>query len=134
MHVLVTGHRGYIGSVMVPILRKAGHEVHGYDTEFYHRCAYVPGGPLPQVPGVCKDIRDIQPSDMEGFDAVIHLAALSNDPLSNLNPEITYEINYRGSVRAARAAKQAGVKRFIFASSCSNYGAAGEDWSTRRQS
>jgi len=126
MHVLVTGHRGYIGSVMVPILRKAGHEVHGYDTEFYHRCAYVPGGPLPQVPGVCKDIRDIQPSDMEGFDAVIHLAALSNDPLSNLNPEITYEINYRGSVRAARAAKQAGVKRFIFASSCSNYGAAGE--------
>lgn len=126
MKVLVTGHRGYIGSVMVTILSKAGHEVHGYDCELYHRCRYVPGGELPVVPGVRKDVRDILPSDLEGFDAVIHLAALSNDPLSNLNPEITYEINHRGSVRVAKAAKQAGVKRFLFASSCSNYGAAGE--------
>jgi nucleoside-diphosphate-sugar epimerase len=126
MKVLVTGHRGYIGSVMVPLLMRAGHEVHGYDCELYRHCAYVPGGPLPTVPGICKDVRDITPADLEGLDAVIHLAALSNDPLSNLNPEITYEINYKASVRAAQAAKKAGVKRFLFASSCSNYGAAGE--------
>lgn len=126
MKVLVTGHRGYIGSVMVPILQQAKHEVHGYDVEFYHRCAYRPGGKLPDVPGVCKDVRDITRADLVGFDAVIHLAALSNDPLSNLNPDITYEINYKGSVKTALAAKQAGVKRFLFASSCSNYGAAGE--------
>lgn len=126
MKVLLTGHRGYIGSVMVPILQRAGHEVHGYDSEFYYRCSYFPGGQLPKVPGVCKDVRDITRADLEGFDAVIHLAALSNDPLSNLNPEITYEINYRGSVRVATAAKKAGIKRFLFASSCSNYGAAGE--------
>jgi nucleoside-diphosphate-sugar epimerase len=127
MKVLVTGHRGYIGSVMVPILRRAGHEVHGYDSEFYHRCTYLPGGQLPRAPGVCKDVRDITRADLEGFDAVIHLAALSNDPLSNLNHDITYEINYRGSVRVATAAKKAGVKRFLFASSCSNYGASGEE-------
>ena len=127
MKVLVTGHRGYIGSVMVPILSKAGHEVHGYDSEFYHRCSYRPGGTLPVVPGVCKDVRDITAADLEGFEAVIHLAALSNDPLSNLNPDVTYEINYRGSVRVAEAAKKAGVKRFLFASSCSNYGASGEE-------
>jgi nucleoside-diphosphate-sugar epimerase len=111
---------------MVPVLCRAGHEVHGYDSEFYHRCIYIPGGQLPKAPGVCKDVRDITRADLEGFDAVIHLAALSNDPLSNLNPDITYEINYRGSVRVAEAAKKAGVKRFIFASSCSNYGASGE--------
>lgn len=126
MRVLVTGHRGYIGSVMVPILIRAGHQVHGLDSEFYHRCTYVPGGQLPTIPGVCKDVRDVTQADLEGFDAVIHLAALSNDPLSNLNPDITYEINYRGSVRVAIAAKKAGVKRFVFASSCSNYGAAGD--------
>ena len=126
MKVLVTGHRGYIGSVMVPLLCKAGHEVHGYDSEFYHRCTYLPGGRLPDVPGVCKDVRDITQADLEGFDAVVHLAALSNDPLSNLNPELTYEINYRGSVKVATAAKKAGVKRFLLASSCSNYGAAGD--------
>lgn len=125
MKVLVTGHRGYIGSVMVPVLQRAGHEVHGYDSEFYNLCAYHPGGELPRLPGVCKDVRDITRTDLEGFDAVIHLAALSNDPLSNLNPKTTYDINYRGSVRVAEAAKQAGVKRFVFASSCSNYGSAG---------
>ncbi|RYE64693.1 MAG: SDR family oxidoreductase [Oxalobacteraceae bacterium] len=126
MKVMVTGHRGYIGSVMVPILAAAGHEVHGYDSELYHRCHYAPGGSLPSVPGLCKDVRDITATDLAGFDAVVHLAALSNDPLSNLNPEITYAINHRGSVQVAKAAKQAGVKRFLFASSCSNYGAAGE--------
>lgn len=126
MKVMVTGHRGYIGSVMVGILRKAGHEVHGYDSELYRRCTYAPGGPLPTVPGARKDVRDITKADLKGFDAVIHLAALSNDPLSNLNPDITYEINYKGSVRTAIAAKEAGVKRFLFASSCSNYGLAGD--------
>ncbi len=126
MKVLITGHRGYIGSVMAPMVARAGHEVYGLDSEFYHRCAYLPGGRLPHVPAVCKDVRDVTQADFEGFDAVIHLAALSNDPLSNLNPETTYEINYRGSVKAAAAAKKAGVRRFLFASSCSNYGAAGE--------
>lgn len=125
MKVLVTGHRGYIGSVMVPLLRQAGHTVHGYDSELYRRCTYEAGGRLPVVPGLCKDVRDVVAADLKGFDAVIHLAALSNDPLSNLNPDITYEINYKASVRMARVAKEAGVKRFLFASSCSNYGAAG---------
>ena len=127
MKVLVTGHRGYIGSVMVPILLNAGHDVHGYDSELYRNCAYAPGGHLADVPGLCKDIRDVQPADLRGFDAIIHLAALSNDPLGNLNPEITYDINYRASVRLATLAKQAGVGRFLFASSCSNYGRAGDD-------
>jgi nucleoside-diphosphate-sugar epimerase len=126
MKVLVTGNKGYIGSVMVTLLQKAGHEVQGYDIDFYNRCAYRPGGTVPYIPTAYKDIRDIEPSDLQGFDAVIHLAALSNDPLSNLNPEITYQINYHGSVRAAAAAKKAGVKRFLLASSCSNYGAAGD--------
>ena len=125
MKVLLTGHRGYIGSVMVGVLRNAGHEVHGYDTELYRSCTYAPGGAMLTVPGVRKDMRDITVDDVKGFDAVIHLAALSNDPLSNLNPDITYQINYRASVRAAMAAKEAGVKRFLFASSCSNYGSAG---------
>lgn len=125
MKVLVTGHRGYIGSIMTPLLGKAGHEVHGYDSELYRRCNYAPGGALPTTPGICGDVRDVTTADLKGFDAVIHLAALSNDPLSNLNPEITYEINYRASVHMARTAKAASVKRFLFASSCSNYGAAG---------
>lgn len=126
MKVMMTGHRGYIGSVMIGILRKAGHEVHGYDSELYRRCTYAPGGSLPTVPATRKDVRDITKADLKGFDAVIHLAALSNDPLSNLNPDTTYEINYKGSVRTAIAAKAAGVKRFLFASSCSNYGLAGD--------
>ncbi|KQS76661.1 NAD-dependent dehydratase [Rhizobium sp. Leaf384] len=125
MKVMITGHRGYIGSVMVPIIRDAGHEVYGYDCELYRRCTYAPGGPLPEVPGLCQDVRDITETDLKGFDAVIHLAALSNDPLSNLNPENTYAINHHASVRVAAAAKKAGVRRFLFASSCSNYGAAG---------
>ena len=127
MKVLVTGHQGYIGSVMVPILLAAGHEVHGYDSRLYRRCAYAPGGPMTEVPFTLKDVRDITPRDLESFDAVVHLAALSNDPLSNLDPDVTYDINHKGSVRVARAARQAGVSRFLFASSCSNYGLAGED-------
>lgn len=126
MKVLVTGHRGYIGSVMVPFLMKAGHEVHGYDAELYRSCSYAPGGNISDIPAVCKDVRDVEARDLKGFDAVIHLAALSNDPLGNLNPEITYAINHRGSVNFAKAAKEAGVSRFLFASSCSNYGKSGE--------
>jgi len=126
MKVLVTGHQGYIGSVMVPMLRKAGHAVTGYDSDLYERCTYAPGGAQAAVPAIRKDIRDVTPSDLEGFDAIIHLAALSNDPLGNLDPELTYDINHKASVRFARAAKAAGVARFLYASSCSNYGLAGD--------
>jgi nucleoside-diphosphate-sugar epimerase len=127
MKVLVTGHQGYIGSVMVPMLLRTGHTVTGYDSDLYRRCTYAPGGSQATVPSIRKDIRDVIPSDLEGFEAVIHLAALSNDPLGNLDPEITYDINHRASVRLARAAKDAGVARFLYASSCSNYGLAGDD-------
>jgi len=127
MKVMVTGHQGYIGSVMVPMLLRAGHSVTGYDSDLYRRCTFAAGGERASVPSIQKDVRDVKPCDLEGFDAVIHLAALSNDPLSNLDPEITYEINHKGSVRFARAAKEAGVSRFLFASSCSNYGQAGDD-------
>jgi nucleoside-diphosphate-sugar epimerase len=126
MHVLVTGHRGYIGTVMVPMLLEAGHAVTGCDSGLYERCSFQPGGPVAEVPGLLKDVRDVAPGDLEGFDAVIHLAALSNDPLSDLNPDITYDINHRASVRLATLAKQAGVGRFLLASSCSNYGFAGD--------
>ncbi len=126
MRVLVTGHRGYVGSVMVPILLEAGHEVAGYDSDLYERCTYDPGGAMAKIPSTRKDVRDIEPSDVKGFDAVIHLAALSNDPLGNFNPDLTYAINFQGSLRAAQAAKAAGVRRFVFASSCSNYGVSGD--------
>jgi nucleoside-diphosphate-sugar epimerase len=127
MRVLVTGHKGYIGTVMVPILLRAGHEVTGCDSDLYKRCTYAPGGEIAAVPELRKDVRDVEARELQGFDAVIHLAALSNDPLSNLNPDITYDINHRASVRLATLAKQAGVGRFLFASSCSNYGLAGDD-------
>jgi nucleoside-diphosphate-sugar epimerase len=124
MKVVVTGNRGYIGAVMVPMLQAAGHEVTGFDTDLYHECSF---GPFTQdVPQISKDLRDVEPSDLKGFDAVIHLAALSNDPLGNLNRQLTYDINLHASVRLADAAKRAGVGRYIFSSSCSNYGAAGD--------
>jgi len=125
MKVLVTGHKGYIGTVMVPLLRQAGHEVVGLDADLYRRCTFGHGQfePLAEV---IKDIRDTEREDFEGFDAVVHLAALSNDPLGNLNPSLTYDINHHGTVRAAELAKRAGVRRFLFASSCSNYGAGGD--------
>ncbi len=127
MRVLVTGHRGYIGTVMVPLLLDAGHDVTGYDSDLYERCSLAIGGPIAAVPSLRKDVRDATPSDLAGFDAVIHLAALSNDPLGDLNPDITYDINHRASVRLAALAKSAGVRRFLFASSCSNYGLAGDE-------
>jgi nucleoside-diphosphate-sugar epimerase len=126
MKILVTGHRGYIGTVMVPMLLEAGHEVSGCDSGLYERCNFEHGGRIATVPDLHKDVRDVARRDLEGFDAVIHLAALSNDPLSDLNPEITYEINHRATVRLASMAKQAGVARFLLASSCSNYGFAGD--------
>ena len=124
MRILVTGHKGYIGTVMVPILESAGHEVAGLDTDFYASCTFGDG--LPRVREIRKDVRDATPEDLRGFDAVVHLAALSNDPLGDLNPELTFDINHRGTVRLAEAAKSAGVSRFVFSSSCSNYGAAGD--------
>ncbi len=128
MRVLVTGHNGYIGSVMVPMLQAAGHQVTGLDTYLYSECTFGPG--VTDVPALRVDLRDVTPGDLRGFDAVIHLAALCNDPLGNLNPDTTYEINHRASVRLARAAKEAGVPRWLFASSCSLYGLAGDDMLT----
>jgi len=125
MKILVTGHRGYIGGVMVPMLLEAGHEVHGLDVDLYAGCDF--GAPPSDVPSLDADVRDVKPEHCRGFDAVIHLAALSNDPLGDLDPELTYAINHEGSVRLARAAKEAGVPRFLFSSSCSLYGAAGQD-------
>lgn len=126
--VLVTGHNGYIGTVMTPMLQAAGHEVVGLDTDYYRRCTFVDA--VPPVAALEKDVRDVAAADLEGFDAVIHLAALSNDPLGDLNADLTYEINYRSSVKLARLAKEAGVRRYLFASSCSLYGAAGDDMLT----
>jgi nucleoside-diphosphate-sugar epimerase len=126
MKVFLTGHLGYIGTVMTPMLLGAGHEVFGYDSDLYTRCTYEAGGQIAGIEGLCKDVRDVKVDDLQGFDAVIHLAALSNDPLGDLNPQLTLSINYHGSVQLARLAKEAGVKRFLFASSCSNYGRAGE--------
>lgn len=126
MKVLVTGHLGYIGTVMVPFLLEAGHHVTGCDSDLYERCTYEAGGRIVPVHNLHKDVRDITERDLDGFDAIIHLAALSNDPLSDLNPDVTYSINHRGSVRLASLAKKVGVGRFLMASSCSNYGLAGD--------
>lgn len=127
MRVLLTGHLGYIGTVMTPMLLKAGHEVVGFDSDLYARCTFSAGGQICKVPSIRKDTRDVAASDLAGIDAVIHLAALSNDPLGNLRHGLTDDINHLASVRLAQLAKNAGVKRFVFASSCSNYGQAGEE-------
>src|SRR5277367_2602169 len=126
MRVLVTGHAGYIGTVLVPMLLQAGHEVVGLDTDLFERSTFSDG--IAQIPEIRKDVRDATLQDVKGFDAILHLAGLSNDPLGDLNPGLTFEINHEASVKLARLAKQAGVQRFVFSSSCSNYGAAGDSY------
>lgn len=125
MRVLVTGHDGYIGTVLTPMLVTAGHEVVGMDTGFFGACDFGDVPPAATLP--TGDVRDVTAADLEGFDAVMHLAALSNDPVGDLNPEVTYEINHRASVRLAEEAKRAGLSRFLYSSSCSTYGAADGD-------
>lgn len=128
MRVLITGHNGYIGSVMAPMVQAAGHEVVGLDTFLFERGTF--GQDAAEIDAMRMDLRDVQVGDLRGFDAVIHLAALSNDPLGDVNPQITYDINHLGSVRLAQLAKEAGVGRLIFASSCSLYGRAGDEMLT----
>jgi nucleoside-diphosphate-sugar epimerase len=128
MRVLITGHNGYIGSVLAPMVRAAGHDVVGLDTFLFEGGTFGPNGS--DIDALRMDLRDVQVSDLRGFDAVMHLAALSNDPLGDVNPQCTYDINHLGSVRLARLAKQAGVPRLIFASSCSLYGVAGDEMLT----
>jgi len=124
MRVILTGHRGYIGAVAAPLLQEAGHEVVGLDTNLFEGCDF--GNPNPEIPELRRDLRDLSKSDFDGFDAVVHLGALSNDPLGDLNPKLTYDINHHASVRLAELAKAAGLSRFVFSSSCSTYGAAGD--------
>jgi len=124
MKVLVNGDRGYVGAVLVPVLRAAGHEVVGLDAGWYDGCDF---GSLPvDYESRTGDIRDQKPEDLAGFDAVVHLAAISNDPVGHLNPEATYSVNAHGAAHMAEVAKAAGVRRFLFSSSCSLYGAAGD--------
>jgi nucleoside-diphosphate-sugar epimerase len=124
MRILITGHTGYIGTVMAPFLADAGHEVTGFDSDLFEQCTF--GEEPRKFPSIRKDLRDVEAADLKGFEAVIHLAGLSNDPLGNLNPNLTYDINHHASVRLARLAKEVGVKRYLFSSSCSTYGAAGD--------
>ena len=128
MRVLVTGHNGYIGSVLAPMVQAAGHEVVGLDSFLFEGATFGPDHA--QIDSLRMDLRDVEADDLSGFDAVIHLAALSNDPLGDVNPQVTYDINHTGSVRLATLAKQAGVERLIFASSCSLYGVAGDEMLT----
>jgi nucleoside-diphosphate-sugar epimerase len=128
MKILLTGHKGYIGAVAGPVLKAAGHEVVGLDTDLFEGCDF--GTAPEEIPEVRKDLRNLTVADVQGFDAVFHLAALSNDPLGNLERDLTYDINYHASVRLAELAKEAGVSRFVFSSSCSTYGAAGDDFLT----
>ena len=125
MKVLVTGHDGYIGHALVPLFLAAGHELVGLDSFLYRECAFA-AEPPPLVPATWKDIRDVAADDLSGYDSVVHLAAISNDPLGDYEPETTYDINYHATLKLAELAKQAGVPRFLFSSSCSTYGAAGD--------
>ncbi|NEQ80079.1 MAG: SDR family oxidoreductase [Moorea sp. SIO2I5] len=132
MRVLVTGHKGYIGTVMVPMLLAQGYDVFGLDSDLFEKSTFGEG--IREIPELKKDIRDVTATELEGFDALIHLAGLSNDPLGNLNPDLTYQINHAASVHLAKLAKAAGIERFVFSSSCSNYGAGGDDWLTEESS
>ena len=124
MKLLVTGCHGYIGSVMVPMLIAEGHQVVGLDADFFEDCTF--GAASPCAEALCLDIREVQPIQLSRFDAIIHLAALSNDPLGSFDEQLTMAINHHASVRLARNAKLAGIRRFLFASSCSTYGAGGD--------
>jgi len=127
MRVLLTGHNGYVGTILTPMLLNAGHEVVGLDTNFY-RASTFGEEPSFGIDEIEKDVRDVTTDDLRGFDAILHLAGLSNDPLGDLNPSLTFDINHAASVDLAKSAKAAGVERFVFSSSCSNYGAGGDDW------
>lgn len=125
MRVLVTGHDGYIGRALVPMLLERGHAVTGLDSCLFADCDFGPAGA--GIPAIGKDVRDVDEGDLEGVDAVIHLAGISNDPLGDLNPGCTDSINHLGTTHLATLAKAAGAQRFLFSSSCSLYGAAGDD-------
>jgi nucleoside-diphosphate-sugar epimerase len=122
MRVLVTGHDGYIGAVLVPLLQRSGHDVVGLDSHLFEGCEL--GEYRPSAPSLRRDLRDVGAAELRGFDAVVHLGGISNDPLGNLDPECTFAINHRASLRLAEQARAAGVRRFLYASSCSVYGAA----------
>ncbi|MGH9890966.1 MAG: NAD-dependent epimerase/dehydratase family protein [bacterium] len=122
MRVLITGHDGYIGRIVAPTLRRAGHDIVGIDSFLFDGCDF--GDESSDLPALRMDVRDVEVSHLEGFDAIVHLAAISNDPMGDLDPKSTYAVNHRASVRLAHLAKQAGVSRFVFSSSCSLYGAA----------
>jgi nucleoside-diphosphate-sugar epimerase len=122
MKVLVTGHRGYIGAHLVGLLKEAGHHVTGCDLDLFEGCGWETL--IPPDREIVRDVRALTPRDLEGQDCVMHLAAISNDPMGDLDPEITRDINARGSIALAQKAKAAGVPRFLFSSSCSIYGKA----------
>jgi len=127
MRILVTGHRGYIGSVLVNLLSAAGHDVVGMDSQLYEDCTF--GGDTPSgISTIHRDIRELSCSDLVGIDAIAHLAGVCNDPLGDLLPQTTFDINYAATVRLAELAKTSGVRRFVFSSTCSVYGAAGHEW------
>ena len=128
MRILVTGHQGYLGAIVVPRLLAEGHQVTGLDSGLFERCRF--NGPVTPVPSIRRDVRDVLPADLQGIEAIVHLAGLSNDPLGDLNPDLTFQINHLATVRLARLAKSVGIPHFVFSSTCSVYGAAGEVWIT----